>query len=133
VVFVKRHIVIFVSSGDPICFEHAIMKTCEFADNGNEVVMVIEGPAVVRIGEYSEKGNLYSESFARMKNEGLIAGICKDCAERHGVLEEAKKQGLPLVTGHPNLKNYRERGFEIKLLIPKACSCCEAWDDVIEP
>jgi hypothetical protein len=132
VVFVKRRIVIFVSTGDPTCFEHAIMKTCEFADNGNEVMMVIEGPALARIGEYSEKGKLYSESYARIKKEGLIVGVCEDCAKRYGVLKEAKKQGLPLVTGHPNVKDYLAKGFEVKHLRPRACSCCEVWDDAIE-
>ena len=133
VVLVKRQIVIFVSTGDPICFEHAMMKTCEFADNGNEVVMVIEGPAVVRIGEYSEREDLYSKNYARIKKEGLIAGVCKDCAERYGVLEEAKKQGLPLAASHPNIKDYLEKRFEVRYIRPRACSCCEVWDDVTVP
>jgi hypothetical protein len=60
-------------------------------------------------------------------------GICEDCAKRYGVLEEAKKQGLPMVRAHPNPKDYRKRGFEVKSCLPIACSCCETWDDVNEP
>jgi hypothetical protein len=126
----KRRIVIFVSTSDPACFVHAILKTCEFHDKGSEIFMVIEGPAVVRIGEYSEEGKLCFESYARIRKEGLIMGVCEDCAKRYGVLEEAKKQMLPLVRAHPNPKDYQEGGFEVKSCLPRACSCCETWDDV---
>ena len=69
-IYVKRHIVIFVNSGHAACFEHAIIKTCEFHDMGNEVIMVIEGSATASIGEYSEEGRPYPRAILGSGRKG---------------------------------------------------------------
>lgn len=126
----KRRIAIFVSSGEPACIEHAIMKTTELYGNGDEVIMVIDGPAVASMVGYAQEGKACSNGYNELRRGGLIAAVCKDCAEKYRVLNEVVKQGLPLVKGHPDPNSYRERGFDVRSLVPKACNYCETWDEI---
>ena len=128
VVPVGNRIAILISSGDKACFDHALIKACEFREMGREVVIMIEGGAVAKIAEYTDGRVYLSQTYARIRDEGLIVGVCEVCARQYGVLEEAKKQKLPLIGSHPNVEACRGRGYEVFALVPKACSCCEAWD-----
>ena len=50
------------------------------------------------------------------KAKGLVAGVCKACANKMETIVEAKSLGLPLLEdmmGHPGMARYRDAGFEI--------------------
>jgi hypothetical protein len=122
----NRRIAVFVGTGDPACFNHAL----DFHEKGNDVIMVIEGAAVKNLKDFSMENNFYSRYFVELRKAGLIAPICHECALKYGALEDVKRLGLTTTHGHSNPDDYREKGYEILTLVPRACNFCETWDDL---
>ena len=78
------------------------------SDKGYEAKIIIEGAC-------DEIGKAVSNR-QRAKSKGLVAGVCKACANKMETISEAKIQGLPLLEdmlGHPGMARYRDAGFEI--------------------
>jgi hypothetical protein len=54
--------------------------------------------------------------WEKIKNKGLIEGVCRACAGKPGQLKSVEEQDLKIVgdfSGHPGMEGYRQAGFEI--------------------
>jgi hypothetical protein len=126
----NRRIAVFICTSDPACFNHALANALDFHEKGNEVIMVIEGTAVKNLKGFLMENNFYSRYFVKLRKAGLITPICHGCALKYDALEDIKRLGLTTKHGHSNPNDYRENGYEILTLVPRACNFCETWDDL---
>ena len=107
---------LFVFNGDPMCFIHVLLNALDMSDKGYEAKIIIEGAAAQLIPELEKKGHPLHQLWKRAKSEGLVAGVCKTCANKMETIVEAKAQGLQLLEdmlGHPGMARYRDAGYEI--------------------
>ncbi len=111
-----KKIVIFAFQGELMCFAHAILNAIDLKEKGHDVKLVIEGSATALIGRLATTGEPFAVQYARIRNEGILAGICKACATKMGSLAEAEKQGLTLLgemSGHPAFSTWLSNGYEV--------------------
>lgn len=111
-----KKIALFAFNGDPMCFIHVLLNTLEFDKKGYETVLVIEGSAAKLVETLSHDNAPLHELYLRVKDAGLIAGVCEACASKMGVLESVKSQGLDLLndmSGHPSVASFIEQGYDI--------------------
>jgi hypothetical protein len=107
---------LFVFNSDPMCFIHVLLNALDMKAKGHDAKIIIEGASVKLIPELVKPGNSLSGLWKKNLDAGLIAGVCKACSSKLGVLEAAKEQGLALlddVAGHPGMASYRDNGYEI--------------------
>ena len=107
---------LFVFNGDPMCFIHVLLNALDMSEKGNEAKIIVEGAATRLIPELEKKGHPLHQLWKTAKSKGLVAGVCKACANKMETISAAKTQGLPLLEdmlGHPGMARYRESGFEI--------------------
>ncbi|MBI9086156.1 MAG: DsrE family protein [Desulfobacterales bacterium] len=107
---------LFVFNGDPMCFIHVLLNALDMAQRGETVKIVVEGAATELVPALAnEKHPLYI-LWQKVKDQGLVAGVCKACAKKTEILEAAAEQGLALLdamNGHPSMAAYRETGYNI--------------------
>lgn len=99
-----------------MCFIHVLLNALDMKGKGHEPQIIMEGAAVKLIPELAKTGHPLHGLWQRNLAAGLVAGVCKACSSKLGVLEGAKEQNLPLLddmTGHPGMAWYRDQGFEI--------------------
>ena len=80
------------------------------------LIPFIEGEATRLIPEISQEGHFLNALYCQMLENGLLEGVCRACSSKMQVLENIKKEGLPLLddmAGHPGMAKYIEQGFEI--------------------
>lgn len=107
---------LFVFNGDPMCFIHVLLNALDMQAKGYEAGIVVEGAATKLVPELAKGDNPLHTLWEKVKTAGLVAGICKACAQKMGTLEAAKEQGLTLLddmNGHPGMARFRQDGFEI--------------------
>jgi hypothetical protein len=107
---------LFVFNGDPMCFIHVLLNGINLSENGYAVKLVIEGSATKLIPGLGETGNPQHRLWQIVKEKGLVAGVCKACATKTGVLEACREQALELLddmSGHPAVSAYLDRGYEL--------------------
>ena len=107
---------LFVFNGDPMCFIHVILNALDMKEKGHDGKIVIEGSATKLLPELSKLDNPLHTLWEKVKEAGLVDGVCKACSNKLGTLEVAKEQGLTLLdemSGHPSMARYRAEGFEI--------------------
>jgi len=83
---------LFVFNGDPMCFIHVLLNALDM------------------------KEKALHKLWEKVKEAGLVDGVCKACSNKLGTLEAAKEQGLTLLdemSGHPSMARYLDEGFEI--------------------
>ncbi|MDD2580106.1 MAG: cytoplasmic protein [Clostridia bacterium] len=106
-------VAIFAFRGDPLCFIHVMLNALDLKARGHDVKVILEGEAVRLIREMDEAEN---PLFARLRNESLIACVCKACSAKMGVLEYNTTSGIPLadeMNGHPAMSTWLEQGYQI--------------------
>jgi hypothetical protein len=111
-----KQIVLFAFNGDFMCFIHVLLNALDIKVKGHEVKIVIEGSATKLIPELKKKGNPMYALYQKVKESGLIDGVCKACSNKMGTLEDAKEEGFKLLSdmnGHPSMLGYIEKGFEV--------------------
>jgi hypothetical protein len=111
-----KKIALFVFNGDPMCFIHVLLNAIDMDERNYEVKIIIEGAATKLIPDLVKKENPLHELWKKVKNFGLVDGVCKACSNKMGTLEPAKSQELELLedmSGHPGMARYRDEGFEI--------------------
>lgn len=111
-----KKVVLFAFNGDFMCFVHVLLNALNMKERGYEVKIVIEGSATKLIPELSKKGNPMFQLFQKAKDLKLIAGACKACSGKMGVLDAVKEEGIELLgelNGHPSMAGYQEKGFEV--------------------
>ena len=107
---------LFVFNGDPMCFIHVLLNALDMKEKGYEGRIVIEGSATKLLPELAKPDNPLHKLWEKVKEAGLVDGVCKACSNKLGTLEAAKEQELTLLdemSGHPSMARYRDEGFEI--------------------
>jgi hypothetical protein len=107
---------LFVFNGDPMCFIHVLLNALDMKEKGYDGKIVIEGSATKLLPELAKPENPLHKQWEKVKEAGLVDGVCKACSNKLGTLEAAKEQGLTLLdemSGHPSMTRYRDEGFEI--------------------
>jgi len=107
---------LFVFNGDPMCFIHVLLNALDMKEKGHDGKIVIEGSATKLLPELAKPGNPLHKLWEKVKEAGLVDGVCKACSNKLGTSDAAKEQGLTLLdemSGHPSMARYRDEGFEI--------------------
>ncbi|MFH0813849.1 MAG: cytoplasmic protein [Pseudomonadota bacterium] len=111
-----KKIVLFAFNGELMCFIHVLLNALDMRERGYEVKIIMEGSATKLIPELGQAGSPMANLYHKAKTLGLIAGACKACSTKMGVLEAVKHEGLALLdemSGHPSIARYQEEGFEV--------------------
>ena len=111
-----KKIVMFVFSGDPVCFMHVLMNALDMFESDYETKIVIEGAATALIPEPGAESNMLNQLWEKAKNFQIIDGVCMTCSKKMGTMESVKTQGVALLDdmeGHPGVARYRDEGFEV--------------------
>jgi hypothetical protein len=109
-------VALFVFNGDPMCFIHVLLNALEMAAKGEEVKIVIEGASTKLLPDLLKKENPLHGLWEKVKEKGLVAGVCKACSNKTGTIESAKEQGLALLDemqGHPSILRYQKEGCSV--------------------
>jgi hypothetical protein len=109
-------LVLFVFNPDPMCFIHVLLNGLALHAEDMGGLIVVEGGATGLVPELAKTANPLHKLWEEARAKGIIAGVCRACANKTGTLEAAKAQGLTLlgdIKGHPSMAAYRQKGFEI--------------------
>lgn len=107
---------LFVFNGDPMCFIHVLLNGLDLKEKGHSPRIILEGASVQLIPELVKPDHPLNKLWTKSLALEIVEGVCKACANKLGTLEDAKKQGLPLLddmAGHPGMAGYEARGFQI--------------------
>ncbi len=108
--------VLFAFNGELMCFVHVLLNALDMAERGLETAIVFEGSATALVPELAKADNPFHQLYAQAKEKNLIAGACKACSSKMGVLDEVAAEGLPLLDemkGHPSMAGWMERGYTV--------------------
>jgi hypothetical protein len=111
-----KKMALFAFRGEVICFAHVLLNAMEYARQGYDAKIVIEGEATVTIREISKKDSPFYDLYQKVKSNGLIDCVCMACASKMGSLDSVKAEGLRLndeMSGHPSMAGYSDQGYEI--------------------
>jgi len=111
-----KKLALFAFNGDPMCFIHILLNALDMKEKGFDGKIIIEGSATKLLPELAKPGNPLHNLWEKVKEAGLVDGVCKACSSKLGTIEAAKEQGLKLLdemSGHPSMARYRDEGFEI--------------------
>lgn len=109
-------IAFFAFKGDPLCFIHVMLNALDLKARGAEVQIIFEGEATRLIPELGRDKQTPGGLFKKIKTAGMIAGACRACSTKMGVLMDVEDQGIPFLdemSGHPAMARYLEQGFQI--------------------
>jgi hypothetical protein len=107
---------LFAFNGEAMCFIHVLLNGLDLKAKGQEVKIVIEGAACRLVPELGEAGHPFHQLYTKAREAGLIAGVCKACAQKMGGLEAARAQGLSILedmSGHAGMAPYILEGYRI--------------------
>jgi hypothetical protein len=107
---------LFAFNGEAMCFIHVLLNGLDLKAKGQEVKIVIEGAACRLVPELGEAGHPFHQLYTKAQEAGLIAGVCKACAQKMGGLEAARAQGLSILedmSGHAGMAPYILEGYRI--------------------
>ena len=110
---------IFAFKGNPICFVHVLLNAIDLHDRGGMVKIVLEGEATKPIVELRKPEHPLHGLYEKVKKLDLIDGVCRACAVKMNVLEDAEAEGLKILddmAGHAGMAPYIEDGFAIVTL-----------------
>ncbi|NPU85812.1 MAG: cytoplasmic protein [Syntrophaceae bacterium] len=111
-----KKIAIFAFQDDPMCFIHVLLNALDLKERGIEARVILEGKATALIPLLAAEDHPLHRLWNRVKESGLVDGVCKACSSRMKTLEAAIAQELRLLdemAGHPSMGRYREDGFDI--------------------
>ncbi len=111
-----RKIALFAYNGETLCFVHVLLNALDMHSRGWEARIVVEGKVTRSIPELAREGEPFHDLYERAKMLGLIAGACKACSAKMGVLKEVQAAGVPLLDdmqGHPSVARFLEQGYEV--------------------
>ncbi len=109
-------IALFAFNGDPMCFIHVLLNALDFSDKDYEIKLVIEGSATKLIPELDKDNHPLHNLYKKVKEEVLLVGACRACAQKTGALQAAEAQRLRILddmSGHPSMENFIEQGYKI--------------------
>jgi hypothetical protein len=109
-------VAMFVFNGDEMCFVHVLLNAPDLKAKGENPGIVVEGAATKLIGPLAETGHPLNGLWTKVKEGGLVEGVCRACSEKMGTRTAAEQQDLRLLddmNGHPGMAGYRKDGWEI--------------------
>lgn len=107
---------LFVFNGDPMCFIHVLLNALDLKAKGHETLIVIEGAATQLLPKLVETDHPLNQLWVRCLNAGLVAGVCRACAQKMDAIASANAQQLPLLAdmnGHPAMSAFMDAGYTI--------------------
>jgi hypothetical protein len=107
---------LFAFNGELMCFVHVLLNALDMHERGQEAAVVFEGSATALVPELAKSDNPFHQLYVQAKDTGLIAGACKACSSKMGVLEAVKSEGLAMLDamkGHPSMAGWMERGYTV--------------------
>lgn len=108
--------VLFVFNGDPMCFLHVLLNALDMEAKGDEVKIVVEGPATKLIPDMEKEESPLFKLYGKAKSHGLFDGVCRACSARMGVTSAVEKAGMAFLddmSGHPGMARYEKDGFQV--------------------
>lgn len=111
-----KKIALVAFTGELMCFSHVMLYALDYAEKGYQVAVIIEGAATKLITELARPDMPFAVQYRQLREQGLIACICKACSIKMGTFDEAKEQGLLMgsdMHGHPSLEQYSKQGYEV--------------------
>lgn len=111
-----KKVAMFVFNGSPMCFVHVLLNALDMTEQGCEVKIVMEGGATKLVPKIAQPKHALHPLWDKAKQKGLLAGTCKACSKKLGVMESSIREGLPLLddmNGHPGMAAFQENGYEI--------------------
>jgi len=111
-----QKVALFVFNGDEMCFIHVLLNALDLKSKGEAPGIVVEGAATKLIAPLADSGHPLNRLWNKVKEAGLVEGVCKACSEKMGTREAAEQQGLRLLddmNGHPGMAGYRKAGWDI--------------------
>lgn len=109
-------VALFAFRGDVPCFVHVMLNAIDLREKSCEVEVVLEGQSPKVVAELSRPEHPMHALFEKTKELGLVAGVCRACAQATGSLEAVMKESLPLMDGmhgHAAMSDYILKGFEV--------------------
>ena len=111
-----KKVALFAFNDEPMCFTHVLLNVLDMSERGDDIKLVMEGEATKLLPGLANQGTAFSKMWEKIKDQGLVAGVCKACSTNMGTAESAQQQGLPLLddmSGHPSFAGFMEQGYEI--------------------
>ena len=105
-----KKVVLFAFNGELMCFVHVLLNGLDMKEKGYDAKIVIEGAATKLIPEISTEGAALNELYRKARTADIIAGACKACSAKMGVLDAVQAEGIPLLddmSGHPSMARYQ--------------------------
>jgi hypothetical protein len=93
---------------------NAMTVASEFAEHGDDVVVVFDGAGTTWIPELADPSHRYHELFESVR--GSISGACDYCAAAYGVKDGVEAAGVALLdeyAQHPSLRKLAVGGYTI--------------------
>ena len=115
----KVAIVLFAGPEPPCKVMHAFVFARDIEARGGEAKIILEGASPELLLELPNPKHKMHAMYSKVKQEGLIAGVCKACALQAKAVEAAQAEGIPLIDdafGHVSLAPFIEQGFHIVTL-----------------
>ena len=112
----KIAFLLFAGPEMPCKLQHAFLFVRDVDARGGEAQIIFEGNSPKWLPELADPDHKMAKLFGIVRDQGLVAGVCKGCAAVHGVLDVAEAMGLHLLSdayGHVSLIPYVQRGYEI--------------------
>ena len=107
---------LYAFNGEAMCFVHVLLNGMDMKERGDDVKIVIEGAAVKLVPQLEEEANPFHKLYLKVKEAGIIDGVCRACSAKMGVLDGVEKSGLALLgdmSGHPSMAAYQAQGYTI--------------------
>ncbi len=108
-----KKVLFYGMTGEKRCFLHVLLNAAQLQEAGVTVKVIFEGVSVQLVGVFEEENN---PAYRKVKESGLIAGVCLACSKMMDVFEAVEKSGLPLLSdmnGHAGVLPYVQDGFEV--------------------
>lgn len=106
-------ILFYAMRGEKMCFQHILLNALDLHASGREVKIIFEGASVTLVPQFEEEQHAL---YLKVREAGLIAGVCLACSQTLGVLEANRASGLPLLSdmnGHAPMRPYVEAGYQV--------------------
>ncbi len=111
-----KKIVFFAFRDNPLCFVHVLLNSLDMAKKGIEGKIVLEGESVTLVPVMADPAHFLHPLYLKAKEQGLILGACRACANKLDVTDAMTQEGIPLIgemSGHPAMSDFIENGYTL--------------------
>lgn len=108
-----KKVLFYGMTGEKSCFLHVLLNAAQLHEAGHQVSIIFEGASVRLVKVFEDDRN---PVYQKVKEAGLIAGVCLACAKTLGAYEDVMNSGLAFLSdmsGHAGMKPFLEKDFEV--------------------